>query len=338
VKVHETAAHVPFLFAAALLAVAPACRYVPEPPRDAGGDVRAPGGERQDGPADAADAAGAGDAPPASDAGQTTDVLVADAGAPEVAGADAGDVAPLSCPPGFGDCNGNQADGCEAALDSVERCGGCNVRCDGSKGICQQTAGMVACREPAQALEGARFDLPCGALTQGGLTCADLPPGASACPRPDGHRTVDKRITFGGQPGRRYAVTLRFRGLVERRFYTGGTAMADRFYVGGMPTAASGGYSTMSLTVSSPPQVYYLNNDQGEGNVLELFVLNHMKTINIDAGATIRLESVNEDCNLARNCVDVMAATCVPQTVPGFPMPYNGQFIQIDVSSVKPAS
>lgn len=42
---------------------------------------------------------------------------------------DAGVCATPDCPPGFVDCNGSEADGCEATLDSPENCGSCGNAC-----------------------------------------------------------------------------------------------------------------------------------------------------------------------------------------------------------------
>jgi hypothetical protein len=36
----------------------------------------------------------------------------------------------VACEAGYADCNGDVADGCEQALDSIDHCGGCNQKCD----------------------------------------------------------------------------------------------------------------------------------------------------------------------------------------------------------------
>ena len=40
------------------------------------------------------------------------------------------------CVSGYGDCNGNHADGCEADLSNPEHCGTCNTKCSGQKPFC----------------------------------------------------------------------------------------------------------------------------------------------------------------------------------------------------------
>lgn len=47
-----------------------------------------------------------------------------------------GSCATLSCEPGFAECDGTDANGCEAALGSNAHCGGCNDACDANE-ICQ---------------------------------------------------------------------------------------------------------------------------------------------------------------------------------------------------------
>ncbi len=42
---------------------------------------------------------------------------------------DRGECTPAVCDPGFADCNGDSADGCEQSLDTLEHCGSCGVRC-----------------------------------------------------------------------------------------------------------------------------------------------------------------------------------------------------------------
>ncbi|AUX42603.1 hypothetical protein SOCE26_040360 [Sorangium cellulosum] len=53
------------------------------------------------------------------------------------------------CPEGFADCDGDRANGCEAALQtSLESCGACGARCaggDGAAALCAAGACVVAC-------------------------------------------------------------------------------------------------------------------------------------------------------------------------------------------------
>ena len=66
------------------------------------------------------------------------------------------------------------------------------------------------------ALDGQRWEVPCtGPSTESDRLCSTVPAATSGCP--DVYRPVDRTATFGGEPGQRYAVTLRFRGVVGRQ-------------------------------------------------------------------------------------------------------------------------
>jgi hypothetical protein len=58
---------------------------------------------------------------------------------------------PLVCEPGFDNCDGEPENGCEAKLDTLQHCGGCNVECTGDScagGVCSGLAcedGLADC-------------------------------------------------------------------------------------------------------------------------------------------------------------------------------------------------
>ena len=93
-------------------------------PEDVGGDTGADAGE---------------DAPDVAD---TSDSGALDTGAEDTATADARPDAPEDagpCPVGFGNCDGNAANGCEAELAyAVQNCGACGVNC--APGYCYNGA------------------------------------------------------------------------------------------------------------------------------------------------------------------------------------------------------
>jgi hypothetical protein len=277
------------------------------------------------------------DAPPDRPAA-ADDASPGDAAGPMVFDARASDgavdVPPSACPAGFGDCNGSTADGCEARLDSAEHCGSCDHRCSVGTEVCLAAGGISQCTNPAAPIDHLRWEVPCGPLGQDGQLCADLPPGATACPTaPAGNHPVDRMVTFGGRAGTVYQVTIRFRGVVEPRIYLGGMGTTDHFRIGGMPRQPSG-FNSYSLTVSAPARTYFVNADDGAGESRAVFPLDHQKTIAISGGATVRLQVEDPDCSQVRNCMDVAAATCRPVVPAGFPA-YNGQFVQMDVVTVR---
>jgi hypothetical protein len=64
-----------------------------------------------------------------------------------------------TCAPGFADCNGNPADGCEARLDtSTEDCGACGVRCPNILGVamaCVAGRCVASCPDGTPPIAGA---------------------------------------------------------------------------------------------------------------------------------------------------------------------------------------
>ena len=74
-------------------------------------------------------------------------------------------------------------------------------------------------------------------------------------------------LTFGGDPGTMYEVTVCVRGLVESKVYNNGMEVdnsgtqvpANGLYVGGSPDNYTNGYGIYRLRTESPSQNYYLN-------------------------------------------------------------------------------
>jgi hypothetical protein len=139
--------------------------------------------------------------------------------------------------------------------------------------------------------------------------------------------------TIGGQIGVVYDVTLRIRGVLEPKVYTGGTAETNHFYVGGAATPSL--YNAFGIEVSSPPQTYFLNYDEGLGESYRVFAVDHTKVIKMMGGATVTLAISDADCTLVRNCTS-FAGPCSPYVIPDVAPSagYDGQFAQIDVVSV----
>ena len=102
----------------------------------------------------------------------------------------------------------------------------------------------------AAAIDGYRFEFPCkepmpenpkpGADCVSALVTGD--------PKKTDNFTAEKKV--GGVKGKRYKVTLRFRGVVEPMMYKNGKMDGDYFYVGGEPN--NGTYNIYKITISSP--------------------------------------------------------------------------------------
>jgi hypothetical protein len=241
---------------------------------------------------------------------------------------------PGACEPGWGNClTTSDQDGCETSLSTAAQCGSCSTSC-GTGSVCLVSGGIPQCVNPASGLHQQRWNAPCGAMDSNPQLCRTLPAGAMTCPE-GGHLSVDRPITMGGQPGVVYQVKIRFRGVVEPRAYVGGTAVGDRFRIGGMPQPGSG-FNAYALSVSAPARVYYLN-DSGGPMERVVFAIDHEKTIAIEGGATVRLQLEEPDCLEVRNCDALPPAPCRPVVVPGVPpapAAFDGQFIQMDVVEV----
>jgi len=177
-------------------------------------------------------------------------------------------------------------------------------------------------------LHGARWEFPCkDPMPENPKPGQDGPSAlVKGDPKTTDQFTFERK--FGGEPGRRYRVTLRFRGVVEPMMYKGGTMDGDSFYVGGEPNNAT--YNIYKLSVSSPQSHYFLNRQDKTGH--KIFAIDYEKTIEIDGGATITFHGNGQNGRMITN----FAKLVVPD-VPPAPQPFNGQFVQMDVVKVVPA-
>lgn len=95
----------------------------------------------------------------------------------------------LACDPGWADCDGNAANGCEALLSRPETCGGCATTCSGTAFLCSgdAAAGFACvpppCLEPPtrcgeSCVDTALDPSHCGGC---GVACPDRPNAAATC-------------------------------------------------------------------------------------------------------------------------------------------------------------
>jgi hypothetical protein len=177
-------------------------------------------------------------------------------------------------------------------------------------------------------LNGYRFEFPCkGAMPakpKKGAGCQ------SALVKGDPFKTDNfkKVVTFEGEAGKNYKVTLRFRGVVEPMMYKSGKMDGDYFYIGGEPNNST--YNIYKIDVASPKSHYFLNRQDRVGH--RIFTIDYTKTIEIEGGSQITLSGDGQNGKLISN----FALLIVPEVAPA-PKPYHGQFIQIDVVKVEEA-
>jgi hypothetical protein len=177
----------------------------------------------------------------------------------------------------------------------------------------------------AAALDGYRFEFPCkNAMPDKPAPGMDCESGlVKGDPKKTDNFTAEKK--FGGVKGKRYKVTLRFRGVVEPMMYKNGKMDGEYFYVGGEPN--NGTYNIYKITISSPASHYFLNRQDKVGH--RIFTIDYTKTIEIDGGATVTFLGDGQNGRLISN----FAKLVVPD-VPPAPKPFNGQFVQVNVVSV----
>jgi len=178
---------------------------------------------------------------------------------------------------------------------------------------------------PAASLDGYRFEFPVvGKMPEKPRKGAD---GLSALVKGDPKTTDNFKAVkkFGGEPGKRYEVTLRFRGVVEPMMYKGGKKDGDYFYIGGKPNNNT--YNIYKIGISSPSSHFFLNRQDRVGH--KIFTIDYKKTIEIEGGATVTLSGDGQNGRLITNFKKLV----VPGIAPA-PKPFHGQFVQIDVVDV----
>jgi hypothetical protein len=181
-------------------------------------------------------------------------------------------------------------------------------------------------KKPGASIHGYRYEFPCKDPMpdnpKEGQDCA------SGLVKGDPKKTDNFKAErkFDGEAGKRYKVTLRFRGVVEPMMYKNGKMDGDYFYIGGEPNNAT--YNIYKLSVSSPPSHYFLNRQDKVGH--KIFTIDYTKTIEIDGGATVTFLGDGQNGRLISN----FAKLVVPGIAPA-PRPFNGQFVQVDVVDVK---
>ncbi len=175
--------------------------------------------------------------------------------------------------------------------------------------------------------------------------CATVPTGTSC----GAGQVFKERFTMGGTPGTNYDVTFTLNGIVEAKYYSGGTRRAgadysnpdaaqgtDTFYTGGSANASA--YDSFKLTVFESDGVtevqhYWLNSfPQASGfESHRTFPIGYEATIEVPGGGVIEYQENDPNCQSINNCGAGVHddATCpAPRTVPNeivaVPASYGG--------------
>jgi len=132
---------------------------------------------------------------------------------------------------------------------------------------------------------------------------------------------------FPGATGEIYDVTLHVRGVVEPKNFTGGEVQHEHFQTGGTPIKND--YNFYSLHVSDPEATYTFNRNEAKVGHYT-FPIDYRVTIPIRGGATVTMGAYDSnDVAITNHQHQVVAG------VPPAPLPFDGQFFQLDVESVK---
>lgn len=180
--------------------------------------------------------------------------------------------------------------------------------------------------QPGAEIHRFRWEFPCKekmpAKPKNGAGCT------SALVTGDPFKTDNFTTTknFGGEKGKHYLVTLRFRGVVEPMMYKSGKMDGPYFYRGGEPNNKT--YNIYKIDISSPKSHYFLNRQDRVGH--KIFTMDYTKQIRIDGGATLTLSGDGQNGKLISNFKKLTVAEIAPK-------PYNGQFVQVDVVKVEEA-
>jgi hypothetical protein len=179
----------------------------------------------------------------------------------------------------------------------------------------------------AASLAGLRIEVPCKGDKFGGNTECHWDP-ALMVNDPKWKLRTEIVKTFSGAPGVIHDVTIRVRGVVEPKNFTGGTVEHDHFQIGGTPDVDH--YNFYSLKVSDPAESYTVNRHEKKVGHF-LFAIDYTVTVPIRGGATVTLGAYDDNDISIANHQNIV----VPE-IPPAPAPFDGQFFQLDVLSVAP--
>ena len=181
--------------------------------------------------------------------------------------------------------------------------------------------------ELAPGLAGLRLEVPCANPKFNNDTECHW--DQSLLQPPDSKWKLQREIvrTFGGKPAAIYEVTLHVRGVVEPKNFTGGTVQFDHFQTGGEPVKND--YNFYSLHVSDPEATYTFNRNEAKVGHYT-FPIDYHVTIPIRGGAVVTMGAYDSN--------DVAIANHEHQVVAGVapaPQPFDGQFFQLDVETIR---
>lgn len=201
--------------------------------------------------------------------------------------------------------------------------GGC-----GASSPAPATPAGAGADDVASGLIGLRLELPCkGPKIADNQECHWDPAYVQST---DKSFTLKKEITknLGGKPDVVYDITVRIRGVVEPKNFTGGTVEKDHFQIGG--SAVDDHYNLYQLKVSDPAQTYTVNRHQDKVGHF-VFPIDYTAVIPVRGGASVTMGEYDTNDIAIANWKNLVVEGIAPA-----PAPYDGQFFQVEVVSAKP--
>jgi len=184
----------------------------------------------------------------------------------------------------------------------------------------------VTLKDPGESLAGLRIEVPCANPKFNQDTECHWDQGLLQTADPNWKLKLEIVRVFSGKAGATYDVSLHVRGVVEPKNFTGGTVQFDHFQTGGTPVKND--YNFYSLHVSDPEATYTFNrNEQKVGHYT--FPIDYRVTIPIRGGAIVTMGAYDSnDVAIANHEKHIVVGA------PPSPLPFDGQFFQLDVDSV----
>ena len=209
----------------------------------------------------------------------------------------------------------------------------------GQSGAAGSAAGEPNLSELAQAFQGFRMDLACdhpqespcepqnSATPNRGYLCCYVDETIERKNKPP----VDVLLGFAGDAAKIYDVELRIRGVVENHDYGAqGTKQGAWVLVGGT-LPEPGAIHVFGATVSDPQQTYFFNSWNDKNSPDRLIAVDYLVTLPMRGGTQVRLFEYDDIGKIWAN-----AGALKIEGLPPYPDAFDGQFLQLDVVSVKP--
>jgi hypothetical protein len=218
-----------------------------------------------------------------------------------------------------------------AAGASGSAAAGASGAAAGAGGGAAGASGAADATAFAEGLSELFIDAACDSATR-----APLEQGAT-CNHPTGTQRIEKMVTFGGEAGTSYKVTLRVRGIWEPTNIAGGMLPDEEspFTIGGEVEGGAGtssdsiNYQQYFIEVAEPKQTYWLNNYRYVAH--DIHKEDYEASITVAGGAQLKVVMNDGNEREIANFPKEMFTDIPPYDN----TPSLGQLLRLDVVSVE---